>query len=90
MRVACERQDGKGQVTFSVRSTAACAILLVPLVKEPRLYRRLFVLCRRNYFDSTDGIIFVIDSSDRKRLDETGDELAQLLEVRSGTVMVAS
>lgn len=35
---------------------------------------------RRNYFDQTDGFVFVIDSSDRKRLQETADELAQLLQ----------
>ena len=35
---------------------------------------------RRNYFEQTDGMVFVIDSSDRKRLEETGDELARLLE----------
>ncbi|DBA74648.1 hypothetical protein WJX82_006477 [Trebouxia sp. C0006] len=34
----------------------------------------------RNYFDHTDGFVFVIDSSDRKRLQETADELAQLLQ----------
>ncbi|KAK9817934.1 hypothetical protein WJX72_004505 [[Myrmecia] bisecta] len=34
----------------------------------------------RNYFDSTDGLVYVIDSSDRKRLEETGDEMARLLE----------
>lgn len=36
---------------------------------------------RRNYFDHTDGFVFVIDSSDRKRLQETADELVQLLQV---------
>ncbi|KAI9363948.1 ADP-ribosylation factor-like protein 3 [Zopfochytrium polystomum] len=34
----------------------------------------------RNYFDSTDVLIYVIDSSDRRRLEETGQELNQLLE----------
>jgi hypothetical protein len=37
---------------------------------------------RRNYFESTDGLVYVIDSADRKRVDECGMELAQLLEVR--------
>lgn len=37
--------------------------------------------CRRNYFDHTDGFVFVIDSSDKKRLQETADELVQLLQV---------
>lgn len=36
---------------------------------------------RRNYFESTDALVYVIDSADRKRLDECGVELAQLLEV---------
>uniref|UniRef100_A0A383VRU4 ADP-ribosylation factor-like protein 3 n=1 Tax=Tetradesmus obliquus TaxID=3088 RepID=A0A383VRU4_TETOB len=34
----------------------------------------------RNYFDSTDALVYVIDSADRKRIDECGVELAQLLE----------
>jgi len=34
----------------------------------------------RNYFDQTDGLIYVIDSSDKKRLEETGEELRALLE----------
>mmetsp|Transcript_12333 Transcript_12333/g.21375 ORF Transcript_12333/g.21375 Transcript_12333/m.21375 type:complete len:181 (+) Transcript_12333:87-629(+) len=34
----------------------------------------------RNYFDSTDALIYVIDSADRRRLDETGVELNMLLE----------
>ena len=33
----------------------------------------------RNYFDHTDVLIYVIDSSDEKRLEETGVELGQLL-----------
>ncbi|XP_041476631.1 ADP-ribosylation factor-like protein 3 [Lytechinus variegatus] len=33
-----------------------------------------------NYFDDTDLLIYVIDSSDTKRLEETGEELAHLLE----------
>ncbi|XP_039293367.1 ADP-ribosylation factor-like protein 3 [Nilaparvata lugens] len=33
----------------------------------------------RNYFDNTDVLIYVIDSADRKRLDETGYELSELL-----------
>ena len=34
----------------------------------------------RNYFDQTDGLVYVIDSSDRRRLEETGMELNLLLE----------
>lgn len=37
---------------------------------------------RRNYFESTDALIYVIDSADRRRVDECSLELAQLLEVR--------
>lgn len=33
----------------------------------------------RNYFDHTDVLIYVIDSADQKRLEETGYELAELL-----------
>lgn len=36
--------------------------------------------CRRNYFDSTDALIYVIDSFDRKRIVESGSELDQILE----------
>ncbi|KAL4609452.1 ADP-ribosylation factor-like protein 3 [Arapaima gigas] len=34
----------------------------------------------RNYFENTDVLIYVIDSADRKRFEETGQELAELLE----------
>ncbi|CAG5120087.1 unnamed protein product [Candidula unifasciata] len=34
----------------------------------------------KNYFENTDLLIYVIDSSDRKRFEETGDELTELLE----------
>ncbi|CAF4908561.1 unnamed protein product [Rotaria sp. Silwood1] len=34
----------------------------------------------RNYFENTDVLIYVIDSSDRKRFDETNQELFELLE----------
>ena len=33
-----------------------------------------------NYFDKLDCLIFVVDSSDRMRMDETGEELQKLLE----------
>mmetsp|Transcript_5465 Transcript_5465/g.4920 ORF Transcript_5465/g.4920 Transcript_5465/m.4920 type:complete len:186 (+) Transcript_5465:60-617(+) len=34
----------------------------------------------RNYFDHTDALIYVIDSADRRRIEETCLELQQLLE----------
>ncbi|XP_071097549.1 ADP-ribosylation factor-like protein 3 [Haliotis cracherodii] len=34
----------------------------------------------RNYFENTDVLIYVIDSSDKKRFDETSLELKELLE----------
>lgn len=34
----------------------------------------------RNYFENTDVLIYVIDSTDRNRFDETGLELTELLE----------
>ena len=34
----------------------------------------------RNYFEQTDALVYVIDSADRTRLDETGSELNELLE----------
>ena len=37
---------------------------------------------RRNYFDATDALIYVIDSSDRNRILESGTELTEILEVR--------
>lgn len=46
--------------------------------------------CRRNYFDSTDALVYVIDSADRKRIDECGLELAQLLEVSGSAKPVCS
>mmetsp|Transcript_20591 Transcript_20591/g.57912 ORF Transcript_20591/g.57912 Transcript_20591/m.57912 type:complete len:182 (-) Transcript_20591:275-820(-) len=32
-----------------------------------------------NYFESSDALVYVIDSSDRRRLEESGSELAELL-----------
>ncbi|KAJ9521362.1 ARF-like GTPase [Haematococcus lacustris] len=34
----------------------------------------------RNYFDATDALVYVIDSSDRKRMVESGSELDMILE----------
>ncbi|GAB1602300.1 ADP-ribosylation factor-like protein 3 [Argonauta hians] len=34
----------------------------------------------KNYFENTDVLIYVIDSSDKKRFEETGEELFQLME----------
>jgi len=34
----------------------------------------------KNYFDRTDVLLYVIDSADRKRFEETGLELSELLE----------
>merc|ERR1711916_74707 len=34
----------------------------------------------RNYFEQTDALVFVIDSADRQRLKESGEELNTLLE----------
>jgi len=44
----------------------------------------------RNYFDSTDALIFVIDSSDRRRMEETGIELQQLLDEVTPTPLMRS
>ena len=33
----------------------------------------------RNYYDNTDSLIFVIDSTDRRRIEEAGLELKELL-----------
>jgi len=37
----------------------------------------------RNYFNSTDAIIYVIDAADRRRMEETGIELQQILDEES-------
>ncbi|KAI9099346.1 ARL3 protein, partial [Phlyctochytrium arcticum] len=34
----------------------------------------------RNYFESTDVLIYIIDSADKRRLEEAGEELQNLLE----------
>ncbi|XP_032820867.1 ADP-ribosylation factor-like protein 2 [Petromyzon marinus] len=34
----------------------------------------------RNYFESTDGLVWVVDSADRRRLEDCGKELASLLQ----------
>ena len=33
----------------------------------------------RNYFENTDVLVYVIDSADRKRFDETGEVSRQML-----------
>ena len=45
------------------------------------------LLYRRNYFDATDALIYVIDSADKNRLQESGIELSQLLEVGAAAVV---
>ena len=34
----------------------------------------------KQFYDSTDALIYVINSADKKRVEETGEELSQLLE----------
>lgn len=51
------------------------------LPAQQQLTQCMVALRRRNYFESTDALVYVIDSADRKRVDECGMELAQLLEV---------
>ena len=34
----------------------------------------------RNYYDQTDALIYVVDSADKRRMEETGVELQQLLD----------
>lgn len=34
----------------------------------------------QNYFDHTDGLVYVIDSADQERINESGEQLARLLE----------
>ena len=35
-----------------------------------------------NYFQGTDALVYVIDSSDSKRLEESSKELIQLIQVK--------
>jgi hypothetical protein len=45
----------------------------------------------RHYFQNTQGLIFVVDSNDRERIDEARDELARMLsedELRDAVVLV--
>lgn len=34
----------------------------------------------KNYYDNTDALVYVIDSADKRRLDEAGSELSSLLD----------
>lgn len=45
----------------------------------------------RNYFEQTDGVIWVVDSADRRRLRDCRDELTMLLtqEVSDGGALLA-
>ncbi|XP_064632710.1 ADP-ribosylation factor 4 [Lineus longissimus] len=45
----------------------------------------------RHYFNNTQGLIFVVDSNDRERLDEAKDELEKMLqedELREATLLI--
>ena len=33
----------------------------------------------RNYFETTDGLVWVVDSADRRRMEDCAQELAKLL-----------
>ena len=41
----------------------------------------------RNYFESTDGLIWVVDSADRRRLQDCRDELHSLLVEEVNTLL---
>jgi ADP-ribosylation factor-like protein 3 len=36
-----------------------------------------------NYYEGVDGLVYVIDSADKKRLDEAGEVLSMLLSVQN-------
>lgn len=42
----------------------------------------------RNYFECTDGLIWVVDSADKRRLNDCRDELLQLLKEEVSTSWV--
>jgi len=45
----------------------------------------------RHYYENTNGVIFVVDSNDRARIDEAGEELMRVLaadELRNASVLV--
>jgi small GTP-binding protein len=47
----------------------------------------------RHYYTNTDGIIFVVDSNDRERVEESAEELQNLLkedELRNAVLLVFS
>ena len=44
----------------------------------------------RNYFESTDGLVWVVDSADRRRLDDCRRELEALLVEEVGLVTIWS
>lgn len=60
------------QIVRVMYNEIPCELLDVGGVEELRRYWRL-------YFDRLGGIIFVIDSADKRRLEETGVELNRLL-----------
>ena len=47
---------------------------------DGKLLKFNFMHISRNYYDQTDALIYVIDSADTRRVEETGIELQQLLE----------
>ena len=53
--------------------------IVLPLLSVRTYVLRVF-FSPRNYYDQTDALIYVIDSADTRRVEETGVELQQLLD----------
>ena len=64
------------------RPPCLCASHSTDLLRHSLRPLRLPLPCRRNYFDRTDALVYVIDSADRIRLPESSEELHELLQVR--------
>jgi len=48
-----------------------------------------FILCR-HYYTGVEGVIFVVDSADKERIDEASEELQMLLRENELKVLIRS
>ena len=83
--LSCEAARQERKWCADVDSASACNSHTRPASRAciPRARAPLAAACRpywNNYFESTDALVYVIDSTDQKRMEETGFELGDLLE----------
>eukprot|EP00983_Pelagomonas_calceolata_P089905 1157358-Pelagomonas_calceolata.AAC.3 len=79
LAMSCMTSSSKPLLLISLQTGCPAFLCTVQVVDEQTML--LLFVYRRNYFDATDALVYVIDSFDRKRIVESGSELDIILEV---------